>query len=234
MVNETIAIIPARGGSKRLPRKNLMDFMGLPMIAWTIKAAKESGLFDMILVSTDSDEIAEVSLKHGAEVPFLRKLYADDMSPVSVATRNSLQQIEKYTGKNYKNIIQLMPNCPLRTPNSIKTQYEFYLTKNREISILSGFRYGMFNPWWAHFQEKDGSCSRLFKDQIEVRSQDLPDLVCPSGATWITPKDLLLKHESFYSPNYQFFLIDWKEAVDIDDSQDLELAKTVYCMLYEI
>lgn len=228
MVKKTIAIIPARGGSKRLLKKNIMDFMGLPMIAWTIKAAKESSLFDTVLVSTDCEEIAEISIQYGAEVPFLRYSYADEMTPVSAATSHALKQMEEAAGEKYDVVVQLMPNCPLRTANSIKSQHEFFLSFNQTNSVLSGFKYGMFNPWWAHIRNKDGSYSRFFKDHINVRSQDLPDLICPTGATWITKRDSLLKYESFYSPNYHFYIIDWKEAVDIDDHHDLELAKTAY------
>ena len=78
-----IAIIPARGGSKRIPKKNIIDFNGKPMIAWTIKAALESKLFSKVLVSTDSEEIAEISQKYGADVPFLRRSFSDDITPVS-------------------------------------------------------------------------------------------------------------------------------------------------------
>ena len=81
-----LAIIPARGGSKRLPGKNVIDFMGKPMIAWSIDAASASGLFDHILVSTDSEQIATIARDCGAEVPFLRTAHSDDHSPVSVAT----------------------------------------------------------------------------------------------------------------------------------------------------
>src|SRR5690606_22090036 len=91
-----IAIIPARGGSKRLPKKNILDFKGKPMIAWTIEAAISSELFDKVIVSTDTEEIKEISIQYGAEVPFLRQNTGDDFSPVSLATIEALNQAEKY------------------------------------------------------------------------------------------------------------------------------------------
>ena len=91
-----IAIIPARGGSTRVPYKNIMDFNGKPMIAYTIDAAKESGLFEHIIVSTDDEKIAEVAKNCGAEVPFLRTQYADHHSTVSLATLFALDQAEEY------------------------------------------------------------------------------------------------------------------------------------------
>ena len=81
MVNKNIAVIPARGGSKRIPKKNILELNGLPMIAFTIQAALKSKLFDKVVVSTDDQEIADVSKEYGAEIPFMRDKYADDHSP---------------------------------------------------------------------------------------------------------------------------------------------------------
>ena len=98
MVNKRIAIIPARGGSKRLPNKNIIDFFGKPMIAWTIDAALRTNMFDLILVSTDSQEISEISRHLGAEVPFLRDKHSDDYSTVSEAPLTALNQMENLSG----------------------------------------------------------------------------------------------------------------------------------------
>ncbi len=92
MVNRRIAIIPARGGSKRIPEKNIIDFAGKPMIAWSIEAALKSNLFDRVIVSTDDIKIADIAKQWGAEVPFLRKECADDYSTVSEATTSALTQ----------------------------------------------------------------------------------------------------------------------------------------------
>jgi N-acylneuraminate cytidylyltransferase len=97
--------------------------------------------------------------------------------------------------------------------------------------VLSGFYYGMFNPWWAHFQNDEGHFVRLLKEaQVNTRSQDLPELLCPSGATWISNINSLMSYGSFYSPEYKFYTINWKDAVDIDDADDLDLAKAVYLL----
>src|SRR5690606_40024071 len=119
MVKQRIAIIPARGGSKRIPHKNITEFCGKPMIAWTIQAAKDSGLFDRVLVSTDDQRIAEVSKTWGAEVPFLRASFADDHTPVSEATASALQQAMNHWQESYASVTQLMANCPLRTADDI-------------------------------------------------------------------------------------------------------------------
>lgn len=233
LVNKRIAIIPARGGSKRLPGKNIMDFYGKPMIAWSIEAALGTNLFDEVLVSTDSKEIADISKEHGAEVPFLRNEHADDHSTVSEATLTALSQMEKHAGKRYDTIVQLMANCPLRSADSIRKQVQQFEIK-RKASLLSGFKYGMFNPWWAHYKNRDGQLRRLHDEgDSKTRSQDLPELICPSGATWISSAELLKEYKSFYSPNYDFFELKWQDAVDIDDQDDLNLAKAAYQLRYE-
>lgn len=142
-----IAIIPARGGSKRVPGKNIIDFKGKPLIAWTIEAAKESGLFEKVVVSTDSEEIAEVSRKYGAEVPFLRATAADDHSPVSDATLSTILQLEEI-GEYYDDVVQLFAVCPLRNSKDIIDSYKFFLDKKTSF-LLSCFKFVWMNPWWA-------------------------------------------------------------------------------------
>lgn len=232
MVNNRIAIIPARGGSKRLPRKNVLDFYGKPMIAWTIEAALRSNLFDKVLVSTDSNEIAGVAKEFGAEVPFLRNDNADDYSTVSDATITTLDQLYTFDGSKYDTVVQLMANCPLRTSKNIIDQVAFFENQEVRNSILSAFHYGMFNPWWAHFLNSKGTYERLLKDiRLKARSQDLPELLCPSGATWISSTETLITSGSFYSSNYGFYTMNWKEAIDIDDRDDFDLAKAVYLLI---
>jgi len=226
MVAQRVAIIPARGGSKRLPGKNILDFNGKPMIAWTIEAALNSKLFDEVLVSTDSEEIAELSIKYGASVPFLRGKNYDDYSTVSEATITAINELFVYNNKSYQIVVQLMANCPLRTAESIIEQVQFFEKQGSNNSVLSGFRYGMFNPWWAHFQDSEGKFRRLYnQNDINTRSQDLPELICPSGAIWVSAVDRLVQNGTFYSDGFTFYQIDWKEAIDIDDQMDLDLAK---------
>lgn len=232
LVEDRVAIIPARGGSKRLPNKNIMDFYGKPMIAWTIEAALESSLFDQVLVSTDSEEIASVSKAHGASVPFLRTEHNDDYSTVSEATIHALKQLQNYNGKTYKTIVQLMANCPLRSSKSLKDQVKEFENSSSRDSLISGFKYGMFNPWWAHYIDESGQYKRLHGNgNSRTRSQDLPELFCPTGATWISDLYQLNKHRTFYSPSYKLFELTWQESVDIDDINDLMLAKAAFNLI---
>lgn len=226
---KTIAVIPARGGSKRIPKKNIIDFFGMPMIAWTIKAALDSQLFDRVLVSTDDEAIADISREYGAEVPFLRKTASDDFSHVSSATIAALEQAESYWGEEYGVVVQLMPNCPLRNARDIQLSLNYFLEHDVKFQI-SCFEYGWMNPWWAVTLDKDDQPTRLFKSAESKRSQDLEKLYCPTGAIWIANVDDLKKSGDFYGPDHIFKHLDWTSSVDIDDVSDLEMANAVYIM----
>ena len=231
MVASRIAIIPARGGSKRLPKKNILDFMESPMISWTIKAALDSNLFERVLVSTDDEEIAEVSIAHGADVPFLRSEAVDDHSPVSLATVAALEQAQSYWQKSFDTVVQLMANCPLRNAHDIKyALVQFDKHRNFHPFQISCFRYVWMNPWWAAELSTSGEPSRLFPQALSQRSQDLPELFCPTGAIWIARRTALLGARTFYGPTHRYHPMDWRASIDIDDHEDLVMARTLALM----
>jgi len=226
---KVIAIIPARGGSKRVPRKNVIDFMGKPMITWTIEAALKSGAFERVLVSTDDEEIAEISRESGAEVPFLRVDNSDDITPVSEATIGAVLQAENFWNCKFQTVVQLMANCPLRDENSIKSSLLNFEGSEASFQI-SCFKFGWMNPWWATKLNNENKPEFIFPEALKKRSQDLDDLYCPSGATWIADKKALVHEKTFYGKSHIFSPIGWQEAVDIDDYEDLEFAKAVYLL----
>ena len=226
-MKRNIAIIPARGGSKRIPGKNILDFNGRPMIAWTIDAALESGIFDKVLVSTDSEEIAEVGLSLGASVPFLRQGSADDNAPSSEATLGSLMQAEKYWNGCFDFIAQLMPNCPLRTALDIRKSFDSFYPSDSNFQI-SVFRFGWMNPWWAMKMDESGAPQPLFREALESRSQDLDPLYCPTGALWIAERASFVAAGTFYGPNYRLCELPWLSGVDIDDYDDLRMADACF------
>lgn len=221
-----LAIIPARGGSKRIPKKNIIPLAGKPMIQWTIEAAKSCDYIDRIVVSTDSEEIRQVALNSGLDIPFLREFAADDVAPVSEATLACLEQSEAEWG-SYDIIIQLMANCPLRTSEVITQGIEKYFLNNEQPQI-SYFKYGWMNPWWAHTVDKYDHPHPIFPDAIKSRSQDLEELYCPTGSIWIINAKDLKKYKTFYSPGYKSFVIDWLSALDIDDEDDLKMAQAAF------
>ena len=184
-----IAIIPARGGSKRIPQKNIIDFCGKPMIAWTIEAALQSKQFDRVVVSTDSQTIADVAIAHGAEAPFLRTECSDDITPVSEATLSALLQSEEYWHESYDYVVQLMANCPLRGSQSICSSMDRFLKNHSHFSI-SAFKFGWMNPWWAAKIDSQGKPNLLFPEAIKsneitwgLESGRKPSMFCCSLTT---------------------------------------------------
>ena len=227
MVSRRIAIILARGGSKRLPRKNILDLGGKPMLAWSIEAALESGLFDRVLVSTDSKEIAELGRKFGAEVPFLRVSASDDESPTSLATHAALQQAEYYWQTRFDIVAQLMANCPLRGYEEIRQGMHAF-EKSGAPSQISCFRFGWMNPWWAVTLGENGSPTPLFPEALKKRSQDQPPVYCPTGALWIANRDAFIASQNFYMQGHRFQEIPWMAGMDVDDIEDYKMVQACW------
>lgn len=227
MKKKNIAVIPARCGSKRIHKKNIIDFFGKPLMCWTIEAALSSGIFDKVLVSTDSEEIASIARNFGAEVPFLRTKYCGDSSLVSSATIGALEQVNDLLHEEYQTVVQLMPNCPLRKKEHITRAYKNFLKTNTSFQI-SCFKFGWMNPWWAFKLNNKLRASPLFPKAVQKQSQKLPDLYCPTGAIWIANIKALKKYGSFYGKAYTFYPMDWTAAVDIDNMDDIEVARMVF------
>lgn len=229
MVTQRIAIILARGGSKRLPRKNVMPFGDRPMLAWSVGAALDSGCFQRVLVSTDDEEIAQAAIAAGAEVPFLRDRAADDQAPSSEATRVALDQAESHWNERYDVVAQLMANCPLRDAEDIRAGVRNFDESGAPAQI-SAFRFGWMNPWWAVKLAPDGQPDWMFPEARQSRSQDLPPLYCPTGALWLARRDAFIEGQSFYLPGHALFPMDWTSAVNIDDEADLVMAEACLAM----
>ena len=224
-----VAIIPARGGSKRIPKKNIVPFQGKPMVAWTIQAAVESSLFDRIIVSTDDAAIAEISRSYGASVPFLRTRHVDDHSTVSDVIVGVLEQLKAELDEEYETVVQLTPNCPLRSKVDICDALDNF-DRRKATAQISCFEFGWMNPWWAAEVDGDGHPQTLFPHVRNMRSQDLPPLFCPTGAVWIAKSEVLMREYSFYAKNHIYYPMPWESAVDIDDYEDLSMAEALFQM----
>jgi pseudaminic acid cytidylyltransferase len=222
-----IAIIPARGGSKRIPGKNIRPLVGKPIIAYTIAAARESGLFQRVVVSTDSPEIAEVARQYGAEVPFLRdENLADDFTPVSSVTADMLCRLDP-AGDKFDSVAQLMPNCPLRTANDVSDSHKQFEESGAE-SQISVVRYGWQNPWWAMRRNERYELEPVFKEQMTARSQDQPELFCPTGAIWWARTGTLRRTKTFHLENRTGWEIPWQRGIDIDTFEDWAIAEILF------
>jgi pseudaminic acid cytidylyltransferase len=227
MAGKIIAIIPARGGSKRIKGKNIRPLVGKPIIAYTIAAARESGLFEHVVVSTDSEEIAEVARQYNAEVPFLRdENLADDFTPVSSVTADALVRLDPH-GNKFNMVAQLMPCCPLRTADDINDSYRQF-KKTRAESQISMVRYGWQNPWWAMRHNERQELKPVFSEQMTARSQDLPDLFCPTGAIWWARTEVLRRTKTFHLDNRTGWEIPWRRGIDIDTFEDWAMAEVLF------
>lgn len=229
MASGTVAVVPARGGSKRLPRKNLLPLGGRPMIAHTLEAALGCDLFDTVVVSTDNDEIADVARSCGAEVPFIRDAsLADDQTHVSAVILDALARLDEQ-GRAYRSVAQLMPNCPLRSAVDIADSHRNFVEGGGGLQI-SVTRYGWLNPWWALELADDGTVREHTPEAWTARSQDLPQLYCSTGAVWWADVERLREAGSFQAPGRRGFELPWQRAIDIDDEDDLRLAHVLFAM----
>lgn len=224
-----LAVIPARGGSKRISGKNLRCLEGKPLLAYTVEAALQSDLFDRVIVTTDSHDIADVARDFGADVPFLRDAgLSDDVVPVSAATVDALERVDP-SRRLFAHVCQLMPNCPLRTAGDILASYEQFVRSGAE-SQVSVVRYGWQNPWWAMQRDEHLVLAPLFEDAATARSQDLAELFCPTGAVWWAKADALRGEGTYHMAGRTGWEIHWARGVDIDTEDDWQMARVLMNM----
>lgn len=220
-----LALIPARGGSKRLPRKNVLDLAGKPLIAWTIEAALGCPFLDEVMVTTDEDEIAEVAKRHGAKVPFLRPAYlASDTATSFDAIKHAIDFYREELGKNFDFVVLLQPTSPLRNSRNISEAIELLVEKNAD-AVISVCEVD-HSPLWMNTLPSNLSMSKFLRDEVRnVRSQDLPKNYRLNGAIYICRTDRLLAESSFFIATNIFAYIMCNDAsVDIDNVSDFKLA----------
>jgi N-acylneuraminate cytidylyltransferase len=221
-----IAIIPARGGSKRIPRKNIKEFHGKPMIAYSIEVAIDSGCFDKVIVSTDDAEIAEVAIKYGAEVPFIRPAnIADDYATTLDVIKHAIEFTEQQAW-DVKNVCCIYATAPFLIPEFIQKGLQ-ELTKNtidyafsatsfpfpiqRAIKLNTEQRVEMFQP-----------------EHLNTRSQDLEEAYHDAGQFYWGTAVAFSNGKPFFSPESKAILLPRKRVQDIDTPEDWELAEALY------
>ena len=218
--NQTfLAIIPARGGSKRLPRKNILDLAGKPLIAWTIEAGVKNKYIDKVAVTSDDDEILEISKHYGAEIIKRPEALASDTATTFDAIKHAIDHLEAY---DY--IVLLQPTSPLRNFSHINESIERLYTKNAD-AIISVCEMD-HNPLWSNTLPGDGNMSHFLRDEIKnKRSQDLEKYYRINGAIYICKTEKLLHEKSFFLHDNIFsYIMDRESSIDIDEKIDFELA----------
>jgi N-acylneuraminate cytidylyltransferase len=222
--SRALAVIPARGGSKRLPGKNARLIGGRTTLARAVDAALESELFARIVVSTDDPAIAALAERCGADVPFLRDAaLADDVTPVSAVTVDALERVDP-DGTRYDHVAQLMANCPLRTAADVRASHACFVASAAPAQ-LSVAAFGWQNPWWAMALAPDGALRPLFPKRATQRGQDLPPLFAVTGAVWWAAAAVLRRARTFHVAGRTGWEMPWERAIDIDTADDWQLAE---------
>lgn len=225
MEDKPVAIIPARGGSKRIPRKNIKLFSGKPIIAYSIEAAIDSGLFGEIMVSTDDDEIAEVALRYGARIPFMRS--AATAGDYASTTDVLNEVIEMYGNQNYffEYVCCIYPCAPFLKSNLLISAYEKLKTEQRD-SVFPVVQYS--TPIQRAFKQENGKISLFFPQYLNARSQDLEKAYYDSGQFYFFSVKSLREKKTILTENSAGIVIDDMLAQDIDNENDWQMAELKY------
>lgn len=224
-----IAIIPARGGSKGLPGKNIKLLLGKPLISYTINAAKEVKKIDKIIVSTDDKEIAKVSDLFGAECPFLRPahLAADDSLAIDnyIYTLNRIKSEYKYYSDEF---IVLQPTSPLRTSKDIVNSIDLF--QKKQADSLVSFTELEHPPSWAMSITNEGKPEFYFNNSINTEQknrQEYPKAYVPNGAVFIFRLSLLEKYHNYFLKNTYAYIMPRERSIDIDTQLDFDFAEFI-------
>lgn len=221
-----LAIIPARGGSKGLPRKNVLEFAGRPLIAYTIGAARASKTIDRVIVTTDDAEIAEVARREGAEVPFMRpsELASDTAKAVDVYNHAlGMVESERYRCDEF---CVLLPTAPLRTAEHIDEAVALFSRGVHE-SVISVTSYD--HPiYWALSLGEDRSITPLFPDVLMKNRQDVPVAYRPNGAIYVFLRSFFALNKGYYGPRSLGYVMKPDESIDIDTLADFRLAEMLF------
>lgn len=218
-----IAIIPARGGSKGLPGKNIKELLGKPLIAYTIDAALGAKCVNRIIVSTDDQTIAQIAEKYNAEVPFMRplELAADDSKAID-SYLYTIERIEKNEQININSILILLPTCPLRTSEDIDNAYSIFIEKDAD-SVISYTKED--HPIiWHKYIENSGKFTDIFNENALDNRQSNRESFYPNGALYFFKKELL-KQNKYYSDRSFAYIMPRERSVDIDDQNDFQYAE---------
>jgi pseudaminic acid cytidylyltransferase len=224
-----VAIITARGGSKRIPRKNIKLFRGKPIIAYSIETALQSELFDMVMVSTDDKEIAEISIKYGAIVPFLRSAKnSDDHSTTTDVIIEVLEQLQK-NDKYFEYACAIYPTAPLLTTSNLKMAF----TLLKEKKYGSAFPVCAFSyPILRALKISDGKINMIWPENILKRSQDLPPAYHDAGQFYWMHIATFLRERKLITENSGVLILDEMQTQDIDSETDWKMAELKWEILH--
>lgn len=221
-----IAIIPARGGSKRIPRKNIKNFLGKPIIAYSIEAALESKLFDEVMVSTDDLEIANISRQYGAKVPFLRSdVNSNDFATTIDVIAEVIAEYKKL-GQEFDYTCCIYPCAPFVTAKILASSFK-KINSERLDCILPVLKYG--HPIQRALKiKKDNTIEMIAPEHMQTRTQDLEATYHDLGQFYMFKTTIMIAQKQIWNDNTGYIELREIESHDIDTIEDWELAEFKY------
>jgi pseudaminic acid cytidylyltransferase len=226
-----LAIIPARGGSQRIPGKNIKDFLGKPIIAYSIETALKSGLFDEVMVSTDNKEIAEVAKRYGAHVPFYRSQKNSDNFATTADVIEEVLNNYMSQGREFKLFCCIYPTAPMITSERIKEGYELLVNNNFD-SVFPVTRFGY--PIFRALKIENSKASMIWPENLNKRSQDLMPAYHDAGQFYWMQAELLLKKKAIFTGNSGVIVLSETEVQDIDNEDDWKVAEMKYKLIKKV
>lgn len=233
-MSNILGLIPARGGSKGIPGKNIYPLAGKPLLAYTCEAACQSKQLGRVILSTDSQEIADVGAQYGAEVPFLRpEKYAQDNTPSIDVVLHTLEWLKKNENWTPEAVVLLQPTSPLRIAEHIDQALKLFHEQESETVVSVVKVPHRFSPYTIQ-KLHDGLLHDFWEQDVSFdryRRQDIPELYARNGpAILITRTEVLQQSKSFYGNKVIPYIMEEKYSIDIDDMSDLQLAEFMLTM----
>lgn len=229
-----VGLIPARGGSKGVPRKNIRNLRGKPLLAYTAESALAAKFLSRVVLSTEDEEIAEVGRNYGIDVPFLRPFeLAQDKTPSLPVVQHALSILEK-NGEHFDAVCLLQPTNPLRRSQDIDACIELFIESNADcvVSVLPVPH--EYNPKWVFWKDNKGKMSLATGDEeIIPRRQDLPPAFHRDGSVYLTRSEIIIKDQSLYGKNILGYEISPEFSANIDTEEDWQRIEKRILEIYQ-
>ncbi len=227
-MSKNVAIIPARGGSKRIPRKNIRNFLGKPIIQYSIEAALKCPHIDEVVVSTDDEEIAEIAIKCGAQVPYMRSSKNSNDHAMLFDVVNEVLENFKQNGKFFKHFCLILATAPFVTSGTLKNSFQELENSNSD-AVIPVVRFGF--PIQRAFRIHDSKLNMFWPENMHVRSQDLESAYHDIGQFYWLNTQVFLNEKKIFLNNSAPYIVEEKFCQDIDTEEDWQIAEMKYRML---
>jgi CMP-N-acetylneuraminic acid synthetase len=239
MKEKILGIIPVRGGSKSIPRKNIKEFFGKPLMVWTIETAKNSGVLDRLIVSTDDEEIAEVAKKYGVEVPFMRPAeLAQDTTPTLPVLQHAVQWLKDKENYWPDFVLLLEVVSPTKRPYHIQEAVKILTEDEKADSLITVTEAAaQYNPHWLMQPDEEGYVKLFTSEDLKdiiPRRQLLPKVYAKNGAFYLFKTDCLFRNPpSLFGDRAKLYIMSSEYNIDIDTPEDWPLAEERFKLILE-